>query len=67
MKLKNKNIIITGGSGIIGKAIIKNMKDHGAYVINLDIINYSDDNADRFIKLNITDYDQVRKIITEVI
>ena len=36
-KLENKIIIVTGGNGLLGSAIIKKLKDHGAFVINLDI------------------------------
>ena len=36
-KLENKIIVVTGGNGLLGSAIIKKLKDHGAFVINLDI------------------------------
>lgn len=36
-RLKNKVIIVTGGSGLIGKPILKHLKDNGAIVINADI------------------------------
>lgn len=35
--LKNKVIIVTGGSGLLGKEIIKNLVDKGAIAINADI------------------------------
>lgn len=36
-KLKEKVIVVTGGSGLIGKAIISDLKQSGAFVINADI------------------------------
>ena len=36
-RLENKIIVITGGNGLLGSAIIKRLKIEGAFVINLDI------------------------------
>lgn len=41
-KLNNKVIITTGGSGLIGKAIIADLKKHGAVAINVDVSNIHD-------------------------
>jgi NAD(P)-dependent dehydrogenase (short-subunit alcohol dehydrogenase family) len=35
--LKGKVILVTGGSGLLGKAIIQDLKSHGAITVNLDI------------------------------
>lgn len=35
--MKDKVIIVTGGSGLLGKAIVANLKEKGAIVINADI------------------------------
>jgi NAD(P)-dependent dehydrogenase (short-subunit alcohol dehydrogenase family) len=37
-KLKNKIVVVTGGSGLLGKALIHHLKELGAIVINLDLI-----------------------------
>ena len=37
MLLKNKKVIIVGGSGLIGKKIIKTFLSNGAKVLNLDL------------------------------
>ena len=37
MKLEKKCIIVTGGNGLIGQSIIKNLTDNGAAVINADL------------------------------
>ncbi len=39
MILKDKIIIVTGGSGLIGRAIINDIKSEGGIAINLDIAN----------------------------
>ncbi|WP_282142869.1 SDR family oxidoreductase [Cellulophaga baltica] len=36
-RLNKKVIIVTGGSGLIGKPILKHLRDNGAIVINADI------------------------------
>jgi NAD(P)-dependent dehydrogenase (short-subunit alcohol dehydrogenase family) len=36
-RLKDKIIIITGGNGLLGKAIIKRLKSEGAFCINFEI------------------------------
>ena len=35
--LKNKVIIVTGGSGLIGRYILSDLKNHGVIVINAEI------------------------------
>jgi NAD(P)-dependent dehydrogenase (short-subunit alcohol dehydrogenase family) len=44
--LRNKIIIVTGGSGLLGKEIVKNLEAKGAIVINADI------NVDTDLKYN---------------
>jgi len=36
-RLKDKVIIVTGGSGLIGKPILKHLNENGAIVLNVDI------------------------------
>lgn len=36
-RLKDKIIIVTGGNGLLGKAILKRLKSEGAFCINFDI------------------------------
>jgi Dehydrogenases with different specificities (related to short-chain alcohol dehydrogenases) len=54
MLLENKVILVTGGSGLIGKSIVKDAKSKGAIVINADINVISDPEAGT-IKLDIAD------------
>ena len=54
MILKNKTIIVTGGSGLIGSSIIKDIESKGGIVLNFDYIDGYDitnlDNINQFIK-----------------
>lgn len=51
--LKDKIIIVTGGEGLLGKAMIEDIKIKGGIAINADISVNSDLNANR-IKMDIT-------------
>lgn len=42
LNLENKVIIITGGSGLIGRHIVESAKKAGAIVVNVDIANSND-------------------------
>ena len=37
MNLKDKVIIVTGGRGLIGREIVRELNDHGARVVDADI------------------------------
>ena len=49
MNLKNKVIIVTGGSGLIGESIINNIRDCGGIAINGDL-NPGDTNKKFYYK-----------------
>ncbi|MDC1317215.1 SDR family oxidoreductase [Flavobacteriaceae bacterium] len=51
--LKNKVIIVTGGSGLLGQEIVANLKNKGAIAINADI-NVSTDLENFKLKFDIT-------------
>jgi len=52
LNLDNKIIIVTGGSGLLGRAIIENLLQYNAKVINFDIHSQSD--KCEFMKCDIT-------------
>lgn len=37
MLLENKIIVVTGGSGLLGKAILEDIRNHGGTAINIDV------------------------------
>ena len=66
MNLKGKNVIVTGGSGLLGKEIIKSLCKYGANVINIDK-NSIDDKNIYFFQCDLTDENQVISCIDEII
>ena len=64
--LKNKVIIVTGGSGLLGQVIVVNLRNKGAIAINADI-NVSTDLDNYKLKFDITSeksiIDGVKKVI----
>ncbi len=53
-----KNIVVTGGSGKAGRAVCRDLVDHGYTVFNLDI-QPSKDPVCSFMKVDLTDLGQV--------
>lgn len=66
MKVDNKVIIVSGGNGLIGKEIVKFLKDNRAIVINAEI-NIEDDIDRGLINCDITNPDSVNRLIRMVL
>lgn len=60
--LKDKIIIVTGGSGLLGKQIIKDLEDKGAIAINADI-NVVTDFEKNTLTVDITSEESIVKAI----
>ena len=65
MILKDKIIIVTGGSGLLGKAIVQDIKNKGGIAINADI-NVDTDFEKHTINVDITSEDSILKSIKEI-
>jgi nucleoside-diphosphate-sugar epimerase len=52
-----KNIVVTGGSGKAGRAVISDLVQHGYQVLNVDVMPPADRSV-RFLKIDLTDYGQ---------
>lgn len=52
-----KRIVVTGGSGKAGRAVIRDLLEHDYEVLNVDITPSSDP-ITRFLKIDLTDYGQ---------
>ena len=63
--MKNKIIIVTGGSGLLGKAMLNDLRLKGATAINFDI--QPGTNGDIFFHCNITDDNSIREAIGLVV
>ncbi|MBF4517625.1 SDR family oxidoreductase [Flavobacterium sp. ANB] len=65
-RLKNKIIIVTGGSGLLGSNIIDKIKSEGAFCINVDINHETTENLS-LIKCDITDTKSIDKCVKSII
>lgn len=66
MELKDKIILVIGGSGLIGKAIVADIKKRGGVAINADISVETDLDTSLTVNCNITDDDSVQTTIDTV-
>lgn len=66
MMLKDRIIIVTGGNGLIGKAIINDIKQNGGIAINADI-SLTTNIENHEIYCDITNRDSINKLVSIVI
>ncbi len=66
MELKDKVIIVSGGSGLIGRAIVADIKKRGGIAINADILVDSDLNEAMTYKCNVTQDDSIQECVDAV-
>ena len=65
MKLKEKVIIVTGGSGLIGQQIVQLLRAEGAVVINADV-NVNTDLAKGIFRCDLTDQRSIDDLTQQV-
>jgi len=65
MKLKDKVIIVTGGSGLIGRYILSDLRRYGAIVINAEI-SVATDWEQGNVHCDITSPDSVKELVAGV-
>ena len=61
-RLQKKIIVVTGGNGLLGKAMIDRIISEGAFCINLDITHKTNDNFSQ-IYCDITNPDSIDNAI----
>lgn len=66
MELKDKIIIVSGGSGLIGRAIVSDIKSRGGIAINADIAVETDLNESMTVKCNVTCDESIQECIDSV-
>jgi NAD(P)-dependent dehydrogenase (short-subunit alcohol dehydrogenase family) len=66
MKLANKVIIVTGGSGLLGRHFVKYLKNENAIVVNADALEPIDD-KENYHHCDITNSDSVDSMIEHVL
>ena len=62
--MARRNVIVFGAAGFIGEFVLRHLKQHGHYVIAVDIVDPKV-RADAFIKADARNADEVRRILTE--
>ena len=65
MNLENRIIIVTGGSGLLGKELVANIKSHGGVAINADI-DVETNLQNGMIHLDITSDDSIQRGFAEI-
>lgn len=65
-RVKNKIVIVTGGSGLLGKPMVEHLRANGATAINADI-NIESNLEEGDFYCDITSEDSVNKLINSVI
>ena len=65
-KLVDKIIIVTGGSGLLGTAIIQKLREEGAIALNVDI-QQSEEGAEHFYSCDLTQEQPVKELIGKII
>lgn len=67
-KLYEKVVVVTGGSGLIGKVILDNLKSNGAITINAEIKDtQSGEATHEYLKCDVTSQESVKDAIDQVI
>ena len=64
--LVGKIVVITGGSGLIGRALVKQVREEGGIAINADL-QPAEGDEEGFIKCDITSEEQVQALVDEVV
>lgn len=64
-RLLNKTIIVTGGSGLLGRSICEDIRNNGGKVYNLDL-NSENNIADEFLECDTTSVESVQKAIDHI-
>ena len=65
-RLQNKIIIVTGGNGLLGKAMVSRIKAEGALCINMDINHETNDDLTQ-IHCDITNQDSINQAVKLVV
>lgn len=65
-RLTDKIIIVTGGSGLLGKEIIRKLNDEGAICVNFEI-NVADKNDFTLLNVDVTNESSVKEGVEKVI
>ena len=65
-RLKDRIIIVTGGNGLLGKAIIERIKAEGAFCVNFEINHKTNDDLSN-VECDITNQESIDNALSLVI
>ena len=65
-KLKNKIIIVTGGNGLLGSAIVEQIRHEGAFCVNFEINHKTNDDLSN-VECDITNKDSIDNALSLVL
>src|ERR1700742_191611 len=58
-------VVVTGGSGKLGDAVVADLTDHGYDVVNVDLVPAMVERAP-FVRVDLTDYGQTIEVLTAI-
>lgn len=64
--LSEKIVVITGGSGLIGRSLVKQVREEGGIAINADL-NPAEGDEGSFIRCDITSVKEVQALVDDVV
>jgi len=59
-------IAVTGGSGKLGRAVVRDLAEHGYDVVDLDLVPPPSDAPGDFLRVDLTDYGQTLQALTRI-
>lgn len=63
MSTEIKKVLVTGGSGKAGRAVVKELVAHGYDVVNVDIAPPKEDLGVPFVKVDLNKFDEVLAVL----
>ncbi len=58
-------VVVTGGSGKLGDAVVADLVEHGYDVVNVDLVPPATERA-QFVRVDLTDYGQTVEVLTAI-
>jgi nucleoside-diphosphate-sugar epimerase len=63
IKMSIKKIVVTGGSGKAGRAVVKDLVAHGYEVVNVDVLPSKEDLGVPFVPVDLNKFSEVLEVL----